>query len=133
MALTALPGFLLLVEQRIADAVARGEFDNLPGTGKALELDDDPLVPEEERIAVRIMKNAGVVPPEVERLAEVERLIAAAGEDATGNDPAAPSAGGRRLRALLARLETEGRPATAARAWRDYEDATARRLAQRRR
>jgi len=133
MPLTALPGFLLLVEQRIADAVARGEFDNLPGAGKPLELDDDPLVPEEERLAVRIMKNAGVVPPEVERLAEIERLIAVADADARGDVPNARSSNGRRLRALLAGLEAEGRPATAARAWRDYEDAVARRLARQRR
>lgn len=132
MALTALPGFLLLVEQRIAEAVARGEFDNLPGAGKPLEFDDDPLVPEDERLAVRIMKNSSFVPPEVERLAEIARLIAAVDTESVADDPAARAAPGRRLRALGARLETEGRPATAARAWRDYEAAMVRQLAERR-
>ncbi|MDB5837033.1 MAG: hypothetical protein JWR14_6863 [Caballeronia sp.] len=57
-----------LVEQRISAAAARGEFDNLPGTGEPLEFDDDALVPEEVRVANRIMKNAGFVPPAVEHL-----------------------------------------------------------------
>lgn len=57
-----------LVEQRISAAAARGEFDNLPGAGEPLEFDDDALVPEEVRVANRIMKNAGFVPPAVEHL-----------------------------------------------------------------
>ncbi|PLZ03951.1 DUF1992 domain-containing protein [Burkholderia sp. WAC0059] len=54
-----------LVEQRIAAATARGEFDDLPGAGAPQDLDDDPLVPEEVRIAHRVLKNAGCVPPAV--------------------------------------------------------------------
>jgi hypothetical protein len=76
MAKPVLPGFALVVENRITEAIARGDFDNLPGAGKPLELDDDALVPEEERIAFRIMKNAGFISPQVERLAELERLLA---------------------------------------------------------
>lgn len=55
-----------LVEQRLSEAVSRGEFDDLPGAGKPLALDDDPLVPEELRLAHRILKNAGFVPRAVE-------------------------------------------------------------------
>jgi len=57
-----------IAERRIGEAVANGELDNLPGAGKPLELDDDPLVPEELRLAYRILKNAGYVPPEIEEL-----------------------------------------------------------------
>ena len=57
-----------LVEQRIAAAAARGEFDDLPGAGLPLTLDDDALVPEEVRVANRILKNAGFAPPAVEQL-----------------------------------------------------------------
>ena len=67
-----------IAEQRIAEAIARGELDNLPGEGRPLELDDDSLVPEELRLAYRILKNAGFVPPEVETLNEIaalERLV----------------------------------------------------------
>jgi sirohydrochlorin ferrochelatase len=130
MARPALPGFALLVEQRISEAMARGEFDHLPGAGKPLDLDDDLLVPEEERIAVRIMKNAGCVPPEVERFAAVERLLASIGGEAgeSNADPAEGARATRRLQALVMQLEAEGRTATAARAWRDYEAAVTQRL-----
>jgi hypothetical protein len=74
-----------LVEQRLSEAVSRGELDNLPGAGKPLALDDDPLVPEELRLAYRILKNAGFVPPEVESLGEIgnlERFVAETNDDA---------------------------------------------------
>ncbi|HTH60174.1 MAG TPA: DnaJ family domain-containing protein [Paraburkholderia sp.] len=63
-----------LVEQRIAAAAARGEFDDLPGAGAPQELDDEPLVPEEVRVANRILKNAGFVPPAVEQLRALRDL-----------------------------------------------------------
>ncbi len=66
-----------LAEQRIAEAIANGELDELPGKGRPLELDDDALVPEDLRLAYRILKNAGFVPPGVEtlnKIAELERL-----------------------------------------------------------
>ena len=57
-----------LAEQRIAEAIAKGELDELPGEGRPLDLDDDALVPEELRLAYRILKNAGIAPPEVKKL-----------------------------------------------------------------
>jgi hypothetical protein len=68
-----------LAEKKIEEALARGELDDLPGEGRPLELDDDVLVPEDLRLAYRILKNAGFVPPEVETLNEIaalERLVA---------------------------------------------------------
>jgi hypothetical protein len=70
--------FELLAEKKIAEALMRGELDDLPGQGRPLELDDDPLVPEDLRVAYRILKNAGYVPPEIEALQAIsalERLI----------------------------------------------------------
>lgn len=70
--------FDLIAELKIAEAISRGELDNLPGEGQPLELDDDSLVPEDLRLAYRILKNAGFVPPEVETLNEIaalERLV----------------------------------------------------------
>ncbi|HEY1998718.1 DnaJ family domain-containing protein [Paraburkholderia sp.] len=63
-----------LVEQRIAAAAARGEFDDLPGSGVPLALEDDVLVPQEVRVANRILKNAGFVPPAVEQLRALRDL-----------------------------------------------------------
>ena len=114
-------GLDALVERRIQSAIARGDFDNLPGAGRPLALDDDPLVPEELRVAHRLLKNAGYVPPELERIAQVNQLLGAVSraELAAGER----SAGARRLRALLIELELAGRTATAQAAWQQYAEA----------
>jgi hypothetical protein len=72
-----------LVEQKLLEAVSRGEFDDLPGAGRPLDLDHDPLVPEDLRLAYRILKNAGFVPPEVQTLNEIATLERLAIGDAT--------------------------------------------------
>lgn len=64
-----------MLKGRIAEAQARGEFDNLPGYGQPLRLDDNPLVPEELRMAYKILKNSNCLPPELEERKEVSRLI----------------------------------------------------------
>ncbi|WP_421383909.1 DUF1992 domain-containing protein [Bacillus salacetis] len=51
--------FTILSEQNIKKAYEDGEFDRLPGFGKPLKLEDDSSIPEELRMAHRIMKNAG--------------------------------------------------------------------------
>lgn len=69
-----------LAEGRIAEAMARGEFDHLPGRGKPLPRDDDGLVSPDLRMAYRILKNAGVVPREIElrkEIADIETLLQA--------------------------------------------------------
>jgi len=64
----------LLAEKKIQEAAARGELDDLPGQGAPLALDDDALVPEDMRVANRILKNAGFERAEpVKRLALLER------------------------------------------------------------
>ncbi len=52
-------------ERHITDAQRKGEFDNLPGQGEPLILDDDSCVPEELRSGYRLLKNAGCLPPEI--------------------------------------------------------------------
>ncbi len=74
-----------LVEERIREAIRRGDFDDLPGAGRPLALDDDLLVPPEARIANRILKNSGFVPLEaLERreIAALEASIARLGDAA---------------------------------------------------
>jgi hypothetical protein len=129
MSLGSFPGLNALVERRIEQAVARGEFDNLPGAGKPLVLDEDPLVPEEMRVAHRILKNAGYVPPELAQLAEANQLIATIERAELGADEHTRAT--RRLRALLIQIEAQGRHATSARAWFDYSEALTRHLGPR--
>jgi len=57
-------------ERHITDAQRKGEFDNLPGQGEPLILDDDSCVPEELRSGYRLLKNAGCLPPEIEQRKE---------------------------------------------------------------
>jgi hypothetical protein len=57
--------FDAIAERRIREAQDRGDFDNLPGSGAPLALDDDPLVPEDLRVAYRLLRNAGFIPPEL--------------------------------------------------------------------
>jgi len=64
-----------LAEERIRQAQERGEFNDLPGSGQPLNLDDDAHVPEELRMAWRVLKNAGCLPPELEAEREVENAI----------------------------------------------------------
>ena len=73
-----------IVERRIREAQERGEFEDLPGRGAPLVLDDDPLVPEDLRVPYRLLKNAGFLPPELEscrEIRELEQLIRAAASD----------------------------------------------------
>lgn len=68
-----------LVEQHIAEAQNNGDLDNLPGSGKKLQLDDDSHVPQELRAAYRLMKNSGYLPPELEmrrEAVELDQLLA---------------------------------------------------------
>ncbi|WP_213622088.1 DnaJ family domain-containing protein [Paenibacillus sp. J53TS2] len=63
-----------LAEQKIAEAMARGEFDDLPGKGKPLKVEDLSGVPEDLRMAYKLMKNAGYVPEEIQLQQEMVRL-----------------------------------------------------------
>lgn len=62
------------VESLLQEAIARGEFDNLPNKGKPIDLIDYFNTPEEFRVASSVLKNAGVKPPEVELLREIAEL-----------------------------------------------------------
>ena len=64
-----------LVERLIAEAIERGEFDDLPGRGKPLPRpDENEVYAGEWRMAFGILKNAGVAPPWIEADKEVRRL-----------------------------------------------------------
>jgi hypothetical protein len=74
------PAFLeRLAEERIQEALRRGDFDHLPGAGKPIPDEDDlTLVPEDMRMAYRVMRNAGYVPEEVRlrrEIGDVARLL----------------------------------------------------------
>lgn len=63
-----------LAEQRIREAIENGEFDNLKNAGKPIVFEDETFIPEDLRIAYRILKNAGCIPPELELRNEIISL-----------------------------------------------------------
>lgn|SRR5574341_33857 len=62
------------VEAVLKEAIERGEFDDLPGKGRPIDLTAYFETPEEVRAAYSILKNAGMVPREVELLREIAEL-----------------------------------------------------------
>jgi hypothetical protein len=63
-----------IVEALIQEAMERGEFDNLPGKGKPIDLTEYFEMPEEVRLANSVLKNAGIAPREVDLLKEIAEL-----------------------------------------------------------
>ncbi len=71
--------FQKIAERRILEAIREGAFDDLPGAGQPLELENDSHVPEDLRVAYKILKNAGFVPEEValrKEIVQAEDLLA---------------------------------------------------------
>ncbi len=60
------PGFEKIIEERIQVAYRRGDFDDLPGAGCPLTFEDDRHIPEDLRMAYKILKNADCIPPEIQ-------------------------------------------------------------------
>jgi hypothetical protein len=68
------------VEALIREAQERGEFENLPGKGKPIDLTAYFEMPEDVRVAQSVLKNAGMTLPEgqlLKEIAELKELLAA--------------------------------------------------------
>jgi hypothetical protein len=61
-------------DERIAEAIANGEFDNLPGKGRPLDLNSYFATPEHLRMGYSILKSAEIIPEEMDLLKEIEAL-----------------------------------------------------------
>lgn len=62
------------VEEQVRKAIEAGEFDNLPGKGKPIDLRAYFETPEDLRMAYSILKSNNFVPEEVELLREIDAL-----------------------------------------------------------
>ncbi|SRR6266487_507236 len=58
------------IEEQIQEAQARGEFDNLQGTGKPLKLDDN-FFTGDKAVAYSLLKSNGFAPREIELAKEI--------------------------------------------------------------
>jgi hypothetical protein len=65
-----------LIEEKIREAMEKGEFDNLPGKGKPLDLDAYFATPADLRLGYSVLKSAGCLPIEIELQNEIESLKA---------------------------------------------------------
>jgi hypothetical protein len=63
-----------LIEEKIREARENGEFDNLPGKGKPIDLTAYFATPEDLRLGHSLLKNANVIPQEMSLLKEIETL-----------------------------------------------------------
>ncbi|GAB7262737.1 DUF1992 domain-containing protein [Dickeya ananatis] len=93
-------------ERHILEAQKRGELENLSGSGKPLQLDDNSAVPAELRSAYHLMKNSGFLPPELSARKDALTLA----DLLLVTDPASKEYVelSRQLRALELRLQLSG-------------------------
>jgi hypothetical protein len=69
----------IIAERKISQAIHEGMFDVSHWKGRPLPEEDDSFVPADMRMAYKVLKNAGYLPPEVEtrkEIAHLEELIA---------------------------------------------------------
>ena len=98
-----IPGFEAIVEERIRQAQKEGAFDDLPGKGKPLDLEESQG-PEELRLAHKILKNAGFLPPEVElrkKISQTRELM-----DSLEADSPEQAKARKKLNYMLAKLDS---------------------------
>lgn len=95
-------GFEELIEARIREALERGDFDNLPDAGRRLDLKEDPFIPEDMRMAYRILKNAGYIPPELELRKDISAVES---EIANANDEPSRRRGLKKLELLTMKMD----------------------------
>ena len=77
-----------LVDRRIREAQEQGEFDNLPGKGRPMDLSENPYADPSLGPAFRMLKNAGVVPSFLQERREILDAVDAARHrlDRTGDE-----------------------------------------------
>ncbi len=78
-----------MAEARILEAIQNGAFENLPGRGMPLDIDDLSLVPEEFRVGYILLKNSGFLPEEMElhkEITSMQRMLDACTRDEDKSD-----------------------------------------------
>lgn len=68
------------IDEIIQQAMREGAFDNLPGKGKPLELNENPYLDPEWQLAYHLLKQNGFAPQFVEQRQAIEMELATARE-----------------------------------------------------
>ncbi|MHB8136003.1 MAG: DnaJ family domain-containing protein [Anaerolineaceae bacterium] len=64
--------FERIAEEKILQAMADGLFDHLPGAGKPIEWKENPLTPEDWKIAFDVLEKNGYKLPWIDKRKEIE-------------------------------------------------------------
>lgn len=123
--MTRMDAMSQIAEARIRDAMTRGEFDDLPGKGLPLELEDLSRVPDELRAGYILLRSQGYAPEQLELRKECLRLhdLLAACRDGTASERLRTD-----LRRAQLRLELLGRRRADSAALTEYREGIAARL-----
>lgn len=62
------------IDNMIKAAIERGEFKNLEGEGKPIDLNAYFATPEDVRVGYSVLKSNDIVPEEIDRLKEIGEL-----------------------------------------------------------
>ena len=118
-----------VADEKIREAQLRGDFDNLPGKGKPLPPDDAAFVPDDLRGAFKMLKNAGLLPEEMQLRKDMltlsDLLAVCRDEPERKRLQSELSAKKLRFRALASERGWHGLAAFA-----DYEEQVARKLTE---
>ena len=73
----------IIAERRISQAIKEGKLDPGDWKGRPLPVDNTGNIPADLRMAYKVLKNAGFLPPEIETRKEIQRLeeLIAANDD----------------------------------------------------
>lgn len=63
-----------IAERKILEAIESGELRSEKWKNKPLPLDDDRFVPDDLKMAYKILKNSGYLPPEIEAKKEIKKI-----------------------------------------------------------
>ncbi len=63
-----------IIDEQIRNAIEAGDFENLEGAGRPLDLDAYFKTPEDLRVGYSVLKSSRFVPEEVDRLKEIGEL-----------------------------------------------------------
>ncbi|WP_347861359.1 DUF1992 domain-containing protein [Salimicrobium sp. PL1-032A] len=116
-----------IIEEKIKKAVRDGEFNDLPGKGKPLPKDELAYVPDELRNSYRVLKNAGMLPEEMQvkkEVVELEELL----EEITNPEEKADTEQKLNEKRLRFHMLMEKRKKSNPRAFHQYSGAISRRF-----
>ena len=61
-----------MTEKNLREAIERGDFDNLPGKGEPVDLQENPFEDPDLRVVHRLLRNAGFAPAWIEERKDID-------------------------------------------------------------